>query len=160
MGCHVVCHLHGRPGVGYGEGMTDHEAIQNLLAKYCFLVDRGSAEDIGSLFWEDATVRFGDNVHHGSAEAIRGFDRWIRKMRDPVAGLRHVLHTPLIEIDGDRATAEAYYDADGHSRRRGRRISLRGVYRDVLVKRDGQWRFQERETQIWRSMLDHADDDA
>jgi hypothetical protein len=133
---------------------TDHEAIQNLLAKYCFLTDRGTADDMAGLFWEDATVTFGDNTNAGIVAVKNGFAAWIAKMRDPVEGLRHVLHTPCIEIDGDSARAEAYYDADGHSKKKGRRIHLRGVYRDKLEKRDNEWRFVEKEIQIWRSMLE------
>ena len=136
--------------------VADHIQIQSLLAKYCFATDRGSADDIAALFWEDCEVDFGGRVNHGVEAARTGFERWIAKMRDPVEGLRHILHTPLIEIDGDRATAEAYYDADGHSKRKGRLIQLRGVYRDILEKRGDDWRFLKREVQIWRSIQDHA----
>lgn len=135
---------------------SDHEQIGNLLAQYCFVTDCGSAEAMAALFWEDATVVFGDNRNTG-IDAIRsGFAAWIAKMRDPVAGLRHILHTPWIEIDGETARAHAYYDADGHSRRKGTRIHLRGLYKDRLEKRQGQWRFIEREIQIWRSALDEG----
>ena len=133
---------------------SDHEAIQNLLAKYCLVTDRGSAEDMAALFWDEATVVFGSNTNQGIHEVTAGFTAWISKMRDPVEGLRHVLHTPCIEIAGASATAEAYYDADGHSKKSGRRIHLRGIYRDQLEKRYGQWRFLKREIEIWRSMLD------
>ncbi len=133
---------------------TDREQIHNLLAKYCFVTDRGSAEDMAALFWDDAVVKFGDNTNEGIEAVTAGFAAWIHKMRDPVEGLRHVLHTPCIEISGDHATAEAYYDADGHSRNKGRRISLRCLYRDRLEKRDGEWRFVAKEIQIWRSMLE------
>ncbi len=133
---------------------TDQEQIQSLLAKYCFVTDRGTAEEMAALFWDDAVVKFGDNRNEGIEAVTDGFAAWIRKMRDPVEGLRHVLHTPCIEISGDCATAEAYYDADGHSRNKGRRISLRGLYRDRLEKRNGEWRFAAKEIQIWRSMLE------
>ena len=139
--------------------ISDHEQIQNLLAGYCFAVDRGTAEDIAAHFWEDCTVNFGGNIHNSAAEARIGFSKWISKMRDPVGGLRHCLYTPLIEISGNRARAEAYYDADGHSKRKGKKIQLRGLYRSVLERRAGEWRFVEHEVQIWRSMLDHADAD-
>ena len=135
---------------------SDRETIENLLARYCFVTDRGSAEDMAELFWDDATVIFGDNRNVGIEDVTAGFAAWISKMRDPVEGLRHVLHTPLIEIDGNSATAEAYYDADGHSKNKGRRIHLRGIYRDKLEKRDGEWRFREKEIQIWRSMLEEG----
>ncbi len=135
---------------------SDYEQIQSLLAKYCFVTDRGSAEEMATLFWDDAVVKFGDNTNEGIEAVTAGFAAWIAKMRDPVEGLRHVLHTPCIEIDGDTATAEAYYDADGHSRNKGRRISLRGLYRDRLEKRNGEWRFRQKEIQIWRSMLEEG----
>jgi hypothetical protein len=133
---------------------SDYDSIHKLLAKYCFLTDRGSAEEMASLFWEDALVRFGGDSNHGIESVTAGFAAWIRKMRDPVEGLRHVLHTPWINVDGDTATAEAYYDADGHSIKRGSSIHLRGVYRDRLEKRNGEWRFIEREIQVWRSMME------
>ncbi len=133
---------------------SDHEQIQSLLAKYCFATDRGTAEEMAALFWDDAVVQFGENRNEGIEAVTAGFAAWIRKMRDPVEGLRHLLHTPCIDISGNHATAEAYYDADGHSRNKGRRISLRGLYRDRLEKRDGEWRFVAREIQIWRSMLE------
>ena len=135
---------------------SDYEEIQNLLAKYCFLTDRGTAEEIASLFWDDAVMHFGENENRGVEKITLGLQRWIEKMRDPVVGLRHILHLPHIEINGNDATSEAYYDADGHSKNKGKLIQLRGVYRDQFTKRDGVWRFQRRETQIWRSLLDHA----
>lgn len=136
--------------------LSDYEQINNLLVRYCFVTDRGSAEDIAACFWGDAEVDFGGRVNRGKAAFTRGFETWITKMRDPVVGLRHILHAPLIEIDGETATSEAYYDADGHSKNKGKLIQLRGIYKDRLEKREGDWRFIHREVQIWRSVLDHA----
>lgn len=135
---------------------SDNEQIQTLLGRYCFLTDRGSAQEMAALFWDDAAVVFGDRTNEGIEAITAGFQAWITKMRDPVEGLRHVLHTPWIAVDGDIATAEAYYDADGHTRGRGRRVHLRGMYRDELEKRNGEWRFRRREVQIWRSMLEEG----
>ncbi|MCA8900959.1 MAG: nuclear transport factor 2 family protein [Hyphomonas sp.] len=132
--------------------MSDRDAILTLLARYCFITDRGSADELAALFWEDCTVDFGGNVHEGREAAHKGFARWIGKMRDPVEGLRHILHTPLIEIAGDTASSEAYYDADCHSRKSGRAIRLRGLYRTAFERRDGDWRILRHEVQIWRPM--------
>ncbi len=130
----------------------DHQQIQNLYAEYCFAVDRGTAEDIAAFFWEDCYLNFGGNIHEGVDEARTGFAKWIAKMRDPVQGLRHCLYTPAITVTGERATAEAYYDADGHAGRKGKPIQLRGLYRSTLVKREGEWRFLKHEVQIWDSI--------
>ena len=137
-------------------GLSDYEQISNVLAKYCFATDRGTAEDIAACFWDDAEVNFAGRINSGKEAFTLGFEKWITKMRDPLVGLRHILHTPLIEIRGETATAEAYYDADGHSKNKGKLIQLRGVYRDKLEKRGGEWRLLAREVQIWRSVLDHA----
>ena len=140
---------------------SDQEEIRNLFARYCFATDRGSADDISTLFWDDCYLNFGGNIHEGVDEARIGFAKWISKMRDPVRGLRHCLYTPLIEIDGNSATAEAYYDADGHGGRKGKPIQLRGVYRSTLEKRanetgEAEWRFLKHEVQIWDSIRDHV----
>ena len=130
--------------------MSDRDAILNLLATYCFVTDRGSADDLAALFWEDCTVDFDSNVHEGLPAAREGFARWITKMRDPVEGLRHILHTPRIDIDGDSAQSEAYYDADCHARKSGRAIRLRGLYRTEFARRGGEWRILRHEVQIWK----------
>ncbi len=140
---------------------SDHEQIQNLFARYCFAVDRGSADEIAAFFWDDCRLDFSGNLHHGVDEARAGFSKWIAKMRDPVEGLRHCLYTPLIEIDGHVASAEAYYDADGHSKGKGKLVQLRGLYKSRLEKRpnsEGQfeWRLIDHEVQIWRSAQDHG----
>ena len=130
--------------------MSDRDEILTLLARYCFMTDRGTADELAALFCEDCTVNFGGRVHEGREAARNGFARWITKMRDPVEGLRHILHTPLVVIDGDRATAEAYYDADGHSRKKGFAIRLRGLYRTTFERRNGDWRILRHEVQIWK----------
>ena len=127
--------------------LSDYEKIQNHLARYCFAVDTASAEEITNLFWEDAVLEFNGH-HYGEDEILRCYCNWIENMRDPVEGLRHLIHIPLIEIDGDSAISECYADADAHSRRKGRFIENRAVYRDKLSRRDGEWRFSERRI-VW-----------
>ena len=135
--------------------MNDYQRIHNLIARYCFIVDTGSADEMAAMFWEDATLCFGRSTRNVGTDAIRaGLQAWIEKMRDPVAGLRHLAYAPSIEIDGAQATAETYYDADGHSRKRRGPIHLRGVYRDRLAKRNEEWRFVERRIVIMDSTLE------
>ena len=136
--------------------LSDYEQIKNLMVKYCLVTDRGSGSEMAAFFWENARVNFNGRENSGVEAITRGFDSWIEKLRAPVEGLRHILHTPLIEIEGNTAAAEAYYDADGHSKNKGKLIQLRGLYKDKLEKRGGEWRFIYKEVQIWRSMLDHT----
>lgn len=137
---------------------SDYVQIQNHLARYCFAVDRGTAKEISSLFWPDATLEFGGE-YHGADEILRCFQHWIESMREPVEGLRHLIHIPRIELNGEEAKSECYADADAHSRRSGRPIRNRAIYRDRLSRRDGEWRFQERRI-IWMRGLDESPADA
>ena len=135
--------------------MNDYQQIQNLIARYCFVTDTGTADELLEFYWDDATLVFGERSRNEGADAIsRGFERWIETMRDPVVDLRHLVYAPAVHIDGARATAETYYDADGHSLKRRWPIFLRGVYRDKLEKRRGEWRFLERQIVIMRSTLE------
>lgn len=130
---------------------TDRDDIANHLARYCFAVDHGTAEDIAALFWDDARLEF-DGVHTGADAIRRCYAKWIATKRDPVEGLRHLLYVPLIELDGDHARAQTYVDADAHARKDGRPIRLRALYRDRLSRRDGEWRFAERRIVVMRRL--------
>lgn len=82
--------------------MSEHIAVQRHLAKYCILVDSAEPIDIAKLFWDDARLEFGGEFTGGEA-ILACFEAWAREMRDPVEGLRHLLHMPHIEIDGEVA---------------------------------------------------------
>ncbi len=133
--------------------LSERELIQHHLAKYCFAVDRDTAEEIAALFWDDARLDF-NGSYTGREEIRQCYAEWIRKARDPVEGLRHLIYVPLIEIDGDHARAETYVDADAHIRKSGRTILLRALYRDRLSRRNGEWRFAERHIVGMRSLHD------
>ncbi len=59
---------------------SDREVLQNHLAKYCFAVDRDSAEEIAALFWPDARLEF-NGTHTGFEEIRLCYADWIQKMR-------------------------------------------------------------------------------
>lgn len=122
---------------------SDRDLILNHLARYCFAVDEDDADTIAALFWDDAVLEF-DGIHRGRDAIRQCFAAWIRHRRDPVTSLRHLLHQPLVDIDGDGARARSYVDADALTRRSGRAVHLRAVYEDRLQRRAGEWRFAAR----------------
>lgn len=125
-------------------GASDHEQITGLIARYCPIVDREPAAVIADLFWDDAVLEF-NGTHEGRAAIVAAYEDWIAKMREPVDELRHLIYQPAITVDGGRASAETYFDADAVTRKSRRLVELRGVYRDALERRDGVWRFARRE---------------
>jgi ketosteroid isomerase-like protein len=125
---------------------TDELSIWQLLCRYCHLVDRGDMADVTDLFHPEGTLIFPPSPPAEGREAIRqAYDDWLRAARQPTGWLRHQINTPLIEVDGDRATAVCYFTADFLLRKKGRVQALVGRYEDELVRHKGCWRFRRRE---------------
>ena len=124
---------------------SDQDLIRNLIARYCFIADREDADAMTDLFWENAELDFGGQ-YRGRTKIREAFEGWIRNMRDPVEGLRHLSFLPAIRFTGtDAATAETYFNADGRLRESGEAIHVRGLYRDRFERRRGAWRFAYRQ---------------
>ncbi len=125
----------------------DLAEIQNLLNQYCHAVDRGSIDDIAAVFHRDAVLRpryLGDEAHEG-IDAIRAwYTDYDRKVRSTVHPMRHKITAPYIEVDGERATAVCYLDADFVSNANGQMGVATGRYEDRLVKDAGRWWIRER----------------
>ncbi len=125
----------------------DIAEIQNLLNQYCHAVDRGSVDDIVAVFHRDAVLcprYLGDDTHKG-IDAIRAwYADYDRKVRSTVNPMRHKITAPYIQVDGDRATAVCYLDADFVTNANGDMGVATGRYEDKLVKDGGRWWISER----------------
>jgi 3-phenylpropionate/cinnamic acid dioxygenase small subunit len=123
-----------------------HEAIRNLLGRYCELMDAGDWSGLGDLF---AGAVLLDDA--SGAEAARGRDgvRRLYESTKTYAGsprTRHLTTNTIIEVAeaGDRATARSAFvvlqAVDG--------LPLQpiaaGRYRDTFAVTDGRWHFIER----------------
>lgn len=123
-------------------------AIEDLIATYAKGFDRRDPELLHTIWHEDAVLDFGEafGTHEG-IDAIRtaadGF--W-----QAIPWMHHWQATPLIEIDGDRATAYVGLDCMVRSVEEGP-VRVGGYYEDVFERRDGAWKFARRvcDIQIW-----------
>lgn len=123
-------------------------AIEDLIAKYAKGFDREDKETLFSIWWDDAVLDFGDafGVHegreaiHAAAAGFWGVITW----------MHHWQATPLIEIDGDRATTYVGLDCLVRHSEQGP-VRVGGFYEDVAERRDGVWKFSRRmcDIQIW-----------
>lgn len=88
--------------------LEDRETIRDLIARYGPLADSGDAEAVAALFAEDGVYAVG-----GMGEA-RGRAAIAALISGPVHqslmadGCAHVLSSPAIDLDGDRAVARCH----------------------------------------------------
>ena len=126
-------------------------AIQQLLHRYCFVVDSGTPDEIAGLFHETATlvpVYSGGEPCNGRAAIREWYAAYDRNLRAKVDHLRHCVTNPLIEVQGTEATSRCYLTADSVSKKSGVPNTAIGCYVDRLIKDGGRWYFKERQIHV------------
>jgi 3-phenylpropionate/cinnamic acid dioxygenase small subunit len=112
--------------------MNDREAILKLLRDYAEHADENRYRQWAELFEPDGCLEaFG--------QEIIGREKLERFISKAPKG-KHGFDAPTLSVEGDRARVQSVFrfvadDPESHSV---------GTYRDVLVRRDGTWRFAER----------------
>jgi ketosteroid isomerase-like protein len=131
--------------------LLDEAEIRRLLARYSQAVDRGDMETLRGLYHHDAT-----DDHSGVYSG--GIDGFIATLqgsldRGMVTCTRHCISTIAIEIDGEVAVVESYFDA--YHRRQVESGTVdelaAGRYLDRMERRDGTWRIAHRRV-VWDHM--------
>jgi hypothetical protein len=121
------------------------QEIRDVLSRYCRGLDRMDREMALAVWHDDATAHY-----HGMFEGTgRGFVDWVWESHAHMARHSHQITNVLIEMDGDRATSEAYVTvvlwtlpaADGSQTE----IVARGRYLDRWSRRGGRWAIDHRE---------------
>lgn len=132
----------------------DIVAIEQVLNRYCHMLDRGDVDEVVELFTEDAVLipeYEGTGEHAGRARVRSWYENYARTVVDTTVGLRHRISTPMIEVTGDTARAVCYLDADAVGRASGKRSLTGGRYEDELRRTPEGWRICRR-----RIVIDYA----
>ena len=137
------------------EELLAKQEIYELSCNYTRALDRLDAALMLSVFHDDATVDYG--FFKGSAADFVDFAQ--TALKDHLAN-HHMLGQANIRVDGDRATAEIYFQAfhkviwDGEQKD----LFVCGRYVDRYEKRDGVWKFSFRsEVNDWSRTEADAD---
>lgn len=122
--------------------LLDKQEIHEVLLRYCRGVDRCDRDLIADCYHPDAVDDHGDWVASG-ADAPDHILKLVRKTPRP--GM-HFLGNQLIEIEGDVAWSESYFQAYKDFERDGKRyVRVRaGRYVDRFERRNGRWKIAER----------------
>ncbi|WP_221795179.1 nuclear transport factor 2 family protein [Aquisediminimonas sediminicola] len=112
-------------------------AITDVLHRYCRAMDRMDRPLALSCWHADGTDEH-TPLFAGSAE---GFIDWVWQLHAPMIGTRHCLSNIQIEIAGDRAWSESYWDVRLRVQDENGLTDIvgGGRYLDYLECREGQW---------------------
>jgi hypothetical protein len=134
--------------------LEDRERIRELRATYCFLVDDGRFEElVDRCFTEDAHCDFRTTDESFKPFISNGRQEVLGFYRSGVAGLLrdmcHMVHNHRIEIDGDQASGDCYFELTATDNLKGNEVIGAGRYIDHYRREGGQWRFSERRADIF-----------
>jgi hypothetical protein len=126
--------------------LLEERAIMRTLNTYSHAMDYGREQDWVHVFTDDGVF---DVVSMPGAKPIHREDgagdlaAYVAQYPKPPNARKHIVVSPIIEIDGDTATVDSYWlffgrNVDGTS------IQGYGRYHDQMVKVDGEWRIKER----------------
>ncbi|MFH1032658.1 MAG: nuclear transport factor 2 family protein [Chloroflexota bacterium] len=122
------------------QALEEIEAIKQLKARYCYLVDSGKWREVVKLFAKDSKISFPFGAGEGIAAIITFYRETLPSQR---SFIMHTLHNPIIEVKGEQATGKWYYQSSGTVRSANRAQWGAGIYRDKFVKESGDWKFKE-----------------
>jgi len=88
--------------------LEDREAIRDLIARYGPLADAGDCAGAAALWTEDGVYEVGGFGAYRGRAAIQALLEGESHQELIHGGAAHVLSPPVIELDGDRATARTY----------------------------------------------------
>jgi hypothetical protein len=126
--------------------LEDLEEIKRLKATYCELCDAGldderTRRELISRFTAEAKVDFG----LGPASRFEGHDGleefFGRVVASTLSFSKHMLHNPIIDVDGDHARGRWYFEAPTTDRASGRAQWMVGVYLEEYARVAGEWKF-------------------
>lgn len=117
-------------------------AIAEVLHRYCRGMDRMDRELTLSCWHPGGTDEHAP-LYAGSAA---GFVDWLWPVHAAMLGTRHVLTNIIIEVDGDRAVSESYWNVTLRVPRGDGVVDIfgGGRYLDRLECIDGVWAFRHR----------------
>lgn len=138
---------------------ADVIAIQQVLHRYCHVVDRGTVDEVAALFHPDAVLlpAYESDKRYEGREAIRGwYANYDNTLRSGVKFLRHKIESPVIDVSGDEAVSTCYLDADAITASTDKPMIVFGRYDDRFVKDGGRWYFKERKIITYYSLAADA----
>lgn len=124
---------------------ADRDAIRQLLATYTYNGDRGRVAELAACFAADGTIEYPGATATGPEAIAQSLSSG--EPNPARTFVRHHVTNPLIEVDGDTATARSYFAVYSNNG-----PDHAGTYNDMLVRTAQGWRFAFRQVRIdWQA---------
>lgn len=142
--------------------LADELEISRRIYMYCRAVDRLDRKVGYSVWHEDGTADYGDDLYVGSGH---GFIDWVCEQHSKMSAHSHQVTNLLIEVNEDQAVSEAYVIAtlqaaaeiSPSGETRVRHMTFYGRYLDRWSRRGGAWRIDHRVFAIDLDNTQYAD---
>jgi len=128
------------------QALSDHVEIAQLVQRYGKALDEKDYALLDTVFTPDAVTNY-DLGALGNRTTYPEMRALFERFNAVFSFTSHLLSAPLVELDGDRATAETRLVAThGLERVSGEKSAwfVVGFYRDRLVRTASGWRIAER----------------
>lgn len=120
--------------------LEDIEAIKKLKATYCDICDDMHNPDrIGALFADDGIWESADFGKAVGPQAVREL---FQKFQNMFSFSQHNIMNPIIDVSGNRATAQWYIMGPWDQTEGPRKTWMTLRYNDDYVKVSGEWKYQ------------------
>jgi uncharacterized protein (TIGR02246 family) len=120
--------------------LEDIEEIRKLKARYAAACDDNyDADAIAALFTEDAIW---DGGSLGKADGRAAIHKFFSRAAEFFPFAIHNVMNPIIDVDGDCATARWYLLQPATMAKGNQAVWLAAVYHDDYVRHDGRWMFK------------------
>jgi len=126
------------------DALESRAAIESLISAYANAFDRMDSGLLHGIWHADATL---DLPGFGSAASREDIMRMADNSWQQMPHMHHWMANPLIDIDGDSATATVAADCLFQDIEKGP-VQVSGLYHDSFARRDGQWRFLSRRFEL------------
>jgi uncharacterized protein (TIGR02246 family) len=126
--------------------LEDLMAIQQLFIDYGRHLDAGDLDAYASLFAEDGEVLLGPLGRAKGRTAIR--ELMMRALGGRQGGSYHIISSPQVVLDGDRATATVMWTVIARTAQGDPALTMVGHHVDVLRREPEGWRFVRRKGHV------------
>ncbi|TJY55541.1 nuclear transport factor 2 family protein [Sinimarinibacterium sp. CAU 1509] len=123
--------------------LEDIERIKRLKYRYCRCIDTANIDELTTLFTEDASVLYVGGSYRFEAEGRSRIIEALSMAFHSEALATHTVNHPEIDVTSPTTATGVWYLKDWFCDLRHKIITDgTALYRDLYVKRDGEWLIQ------------------